>query len=193
MAVAVLLFCGCEKNGSSAQKERAPPRPLPGKSRPLPGKPVEYKKHPLYVILDTQPRNEYERELSRLMYKSLNPGALQQFCGQWFPSYGHENADAYMAWRKQNEATLKEIDERNVAVWNSYAGEDVAYVKMVQPHLRNQLIKSIGAEFDRSPTAKFDEICANFAKEIRSSKWNLEKRFKKELALVRRHPVTPAA
>lgn len=152
---------------------------------------VEYKKHPLYVMLEAPPRDDYERALPLMLSKVINVDALQQFCGQWYPSYGHDVADAYMAWRKKHEATIKEIRGRSEAVWTSHIPpEDMGYVRMVEPHLRKQMFKAIMAEYDRSPAEKFDKVCAEFPKDLAGSKWDLEKKYRKELAFLRQTPFT---
>lgn len=156
-----------------------------------PAEPVEYKKHPMYVMLEAQPRDDYERALPFMLSKVINVDALQQFCGQWYPSSGRDVADAYMAWRKKHEATIKEIRGRSEAVWTSHIPpEDMAYVRMVEPHLRKQMFNAIMAEYDRSPVEKFEKVCADFPKELASSKWDLDKKYKKELAFLRQTPFT---
>lgn len=150
---------------------------------------VEYKKHPLYVIVETQPRNEYERVLPLMLGKVINVDALQQFCGQWFPAHGYAVADAYMAWRKKHEATLNELKERSEALWADYAGADNEYVVMVYPHLRKQMRAAIDKEYDRSPVEKFDQVCAGFPADLASAKWDLDKRWPKEMALLRKTPL----
>jgi hypothetical protein len=165
-------------------------------SEPAPGHPapvVEYKKHPLYVILETEPRNDYERTLASMVGKVANVDALQQFCGQWFPSYGYAVADAYMAWRKKHEATLKDLKDRSEAMWADYVGEDKAYVAMVYPHLRKQMRASINKEYDTAPVDKFDKVCSQFPADLASTKWDFEGRWAKEMALVRKAPVVAAA
>ena len=61
---------------------------------------------------------------------------------------------------------------------------------MVEPHLRKQMLNAIMAEFDRSPTEKFEKVCAGLPKELASPKWDLEKKYKKELAFLRKTPFT---
>jgi hypothetical protein len=187
LLLAALIAVGCGE-GRKYERKQSVPRKLPGTERP-----VEVKKHPLYAILDTAPRNEYERQAPRILYKAMNAEALAQFCGRWFPDYGRDIADAYTEWRDRNQATMKELVDRSVAVWNIYAGEDVAYVKMVQPHLRKQLVDSITREFDNSPIEKFKTICSELPRDLRSSKWDLESRFRQELAFLRQHPLTPGS
>jgi hypothetical protein len=150
------------------------------------------RKHPMYAILEQEPRNEYERRLPLMLSKAINVDALQMFCGQWYPESGHAVADAYMEWRRTHEATLSELRGRSVAVWTSYIpNEDPGYVRMVEPHLRKQMMNAILKEFDASPAEKFRRICADFPRELRSDKWNLEKRYAKELAYLRQTPYTP--
>ncbi len=154
---------------------------------------VTPQKHPLYVIVDTDPRNDYERTLSKLLYKVMNPDALQMFCGQWYPDSSRQVADAYIAWREKNSPVIKEVMDRRTEVWTELAGEDVEYVKLVYPHLRKQLLKGITQEFDRSPAEKFKKVCADYPKQMASGKWNLAKAYAGELAELRRQPLKPVA
>jgi hypothetical protein len=192
---AALLLSGCGEQ-KAAKPERKGPRPLPENTVFLPDgtrkEVTVYKKHPLYAILETEPRNEYERKLPLMMSKVINVDALQIFCSQWFPANGHDVADAYMAWRGRHEATIKELTGRSEAVWTDYVGEDKEYVRLVYPHLRKQMLAAINKEFDNSPVEKFKAICAGFPADLRSSKWDLEKRYRKELAFLRETPFTPA-
>jgi hypothetical protein len=146
-------------------------------------------KHPLYLIVETQPRNDYERGLELMLSRVVNVDALQQFCGQWYPDYGHDVADAYMAWRKKHEVTIKELMARSEAVWAEYSLGDTEYVVMVYPHLRKQMRKAIDAEFDRSPPEKFRQVCSKLPADL-GTQWDLDRRYKKELALLRQTPIT---
>jgi hypothetical protein len=66
-------------------------------------------------------------------------------------------------------------------------------VRLVYPHLRKQMLAAINKESDNSPVEKFKGICAGFPADLRSSKWDLEKRYRKELAFLRETPFTPAS
>ena len=198
-AALVLAACGDQK---SDKPERKGPRPLPANTEFLADgtrkevttyqQPTVYKKHPLYAILEAEPRNEYERKLPLMMSKVVNVDALAMHCGQWYPDYGRDLADAYVDWRKKHEATIKDLTARSEAVWADYAGEDKQYVRLVYPHLRKQMLAAINKESDNSPVEKFKEICSELPADLRSSKWDLDKRYSKELAFLRQTPLPPA-
>jgi hypothetical protein len=122
-----------------------------------------------------------------MMNKIVNVDALQQFCGQWYPDYGRDNADAYMAWRKKHETTISEITARSEAVWADYSLGDTKYVVMVYPYLRKQMRKAIDAEYNSAPVDRFKKVCSQLPEDLRT-KWDLDKRFKKELAFLRQTP-----
>ena len=198
-AFAALLCSACEKKPEKlARQETAFEKRVKEKSRHTVLAPdgtqivvIEPQVHPVYAITEAPPRNDYERTLSDLLLRAMNPDALQTFCGRWYPDSGRQVADAYLAWREKNGPVVEELVDRSTEVWTELAGEDVEYVRLVYPHLRNQLLKSITAEFDRSPAEKFAKICADYPREFGSAKWNLEKNFAKELALLRRQPLKP--
>jgi hypothetical protein len=200
-ALAALLVAGCEKKPEKpARQETAFEKRVKEKSRHTVLGPdgnqivvVTPQRHPLYVIVDTPPRNDYERTLSNLLSRAMNPDALQTFCGRWYPDSGRQVADAYLEWRDKNGPVVKELIDRSTEVWTELAGEDVEYVRLVHPHLRNQLLQAITAEFDRSPAEKFAKICADYPREFGSARWDLEKNFRKELAQLRRQPLKPVA
>ena len=155
MSVLLLVSaCGEQK---VVKPERKGPRPLPENTVFLPDgtrKVVTvHKKHPLYTILETEPRNEYERKLPLMLSRVVNVDALQIFCGQWFPAYGHDVADTYMDWRKKHEGTIKELTGRSEAVWADYVGEDKEYVRLVYPHLRKQMLAAINKDIMDKVTA----------------------------------------
>lgn len=199
MRIALLLLvvslsaCG---ERQAAKIERKGPRPLPENTVYLADgtrqEVTVYKKHPLYLILETEPRNEYERKLPLMLSKVINVDALAMHCGQWYPDYGRDLADAYSEWRKKHEATIKELTARSEALWTDYVGEDKEYVRLVYPHLRKQMLSAIQKESDNSPMEKFKKICSEFPADLRSSKWDLDKRYKKELAFLRETPLPPA-
>ena len=60
---------------------------------------------------------------------------------------------------------------------------------MVYPHLRKQMRQAIDAEYDRSPAEKFRKVCAELPAAL-STQWDLDRRYKKELACLRQTPVT---
>ncbi len=200
-AFATLLLTACEKKPEKpARQETAFEKRVKENSRHTVLGPdgtqivvVTPQIHPVYAITETAPRNDYERTLSKLLLRAMNPDALQTFCGRWYPDSGRLVADAYLAWREKNGAVVQELVDRSTVVWTELAGEDVEYVRLVYPHLRNQLLKGITAEFDRSPAEKFAKICADYPREFGSAKWNLERNFAKELALLRRQPLKPVA
>ena len=194
LSIALAMSACGEQN--VAKPERKGPRPLPDNTVYLPDgtrkEVTVYKKHPLYAILEAEPRNEYERKLPLMLSKVINVDALQIHCGQWYPDYGRDVADAYMEWRKKHETTIKELTARSEALWTDYVGEDKDYVRLVYPHLRKQMLAAIQKESDNSPVEKFKQICSQFPADLRSSKWDLDKRYKKELAFLRETPFTPA-
>jgi hypothetical protein len=185
--LATLLLAACKKVSYDKPEDRPPPR----KRIPEPAQVVVPKRNPLYVILDTEPRNEYEARLPRALSTAMNAEALAQFCAQWYPDYRNAVTDAYREWKAKNQTTLDELVARNEAVWTVYAGDDVGYVKLVQPHLKKQLLNGITAEFDRSPYQKFQQICRDYPTQVQTPQWALEKRLKKDLAFLRKFPVTP--
>lgn len=187
LVMPLLLLAGCEK-----QVERVT-EPQPGDTVVMEDgsrrKVAASGKHPLYLIVETPPRNDYERALPVMLSRVVNVDALQQFCGQWYPDYGRDVADAYMAWRKKHEATISELMERSEAVWADYSLGDTEYVRMVYPHLRSQMRKAIDAEYDRSPSEKFRKVCSELPADLKT-KWDLDGRYQKELAFLRQTPFT---
>jgi hypothetical protein len=184
LALVVVLLAACKKG--SLDKLLEPPKPESEQATVYVAR-----KHPLYVILETPPRNQYENELPKMLAKVINVDALQQFCGQWYPDSGRAVADAYVAWRKRHESTIQELTRRSEAVWSEYAGEDEEYVRLVYPHLRKEMRKGIDAEFDRSPAEKFRRICAQFPADLASARWDLDKTWSQELAYLRQTPMPP--
>ena len=183
-----LLLAGCEEKAArdSTLQPGATVVMEDGSRRKV----VATGKHPLYLILETQPRNDYERALPVMLSRIVNVDALQQFCGQWYPDYGHDVADAYMAWRKKHAATISEILARSEAVWADYSLGDTEYVGMVYPHLRKQMRQAIDAEYDRSPSEKFRKICSELPADLKTQ-WDLDRRYQKELAFLRQTPFKP--
>ena len=145
-----------------------------------------YKKHPMYAIIETPAESPYEQTLDSALATSMVPDAMQQICSQWYPEFGRDVADAYVEWRERNKKILDELQKRSTDVWTRRAGPDVAYVKMVYPHLRKDLIKSLMHETDAMTVDEFKANCANYIRDVRSERWNLEKRLSDELREIRR-------
>jgi len=185
VTLSLLVFAGsslvgCSK-GPDAQIVEAPPA---AQKQP-------YKLHPMYRIIEAPYESNYELMLDAALRTSMYPDALQQICSQWFPEYGPKVADAFLEWRSNNQPILDELRARSVEVWNRRAGPDIAYVKMVYPHIRKDVIDSFMKRSDARPVDEFKATCAQYPALVRKPEWRLERRLKKELAVIR--PGPPAA
>lgn len=171
----VAMLAGCQKSDPPMTAKFAPP----------------YKKHPMYAIIETPAESPYEQSLESALATSMVPDAMQQICGQRYPEFGRDVADAYVAWRDKNKPVLDELKQRSTDVWTRRAGPDAAYVKMVYPHLRKDLIKNLMHETDAMTVDEFKANCANYTKDVRGARWNLEKRLGPELAVIRSQSPQP--
>jgi hypothetical protein len=139
----------------------------------------------MYAILETPAASPYEQTLEAALTTSMVPDAMQQICGQWYPEFGRDVADAYVEWRDRNKKVLDELKQRSTDVWTRRAGPDVAYVKMVYPHLRKDLVRNLMHQTDAMSVDEFKSNCANYPRDVRGARWNLEKRLAAELAVIR--------
>jgi hypothetical protein len=120
------------------------------------------------------------------------PDGMQQICSQWHPDYGRDVADAFVEWRRQNEATLAELRQRSAAVWLRRAGPDEKYVVMVYPHIRKEVIDELMRQSDLLSVEEFKAACAKYPREILKPNWRLEKRLSTELKILRERPLAAA-
>jgi hypothetical protein len=148
-----------------------------------------YKKHPMYAIIETPAESPYEEALEVALATSMGPDGMQQICSQWYPEFGRAVADAFVEWRDANKPVLDEIRQRSTEVWTLRAGPDVAYVKMVYPHLRKNFVDNLMRQTDALTVDEFKANCANYPQEVRDPKWNLEKRLRGQLRVIRERPL----
>jgi hypothetical protein len=177
--VTVCAWAGC-------QKDPDPPAP------PSTARLVAPVKHPMYRIIETPPESPYEEALMDALHITMGPDAMQQICARWFPEYDRKVADAFLAWRTRNQPVLDEIRDRSTAVWNRRAGPDVAYVRMVYPHIRKQIADEMMARSDAVPVEEFKAQCAQFPAEIGTRAWELEKALRDRLRIIRQRPLAAA-
>lgn len=165
-----VVLSACQKSDPPMTAKFAPP----------------YKKHPMYAIIEARAEGPYEQSLESALEISMLPDAMQQICGQWYPEFGRDVADAYVEWRDRNKKVIDELKQRSTDVWTRRAGPGVAYVKMVYPHLRNSLVKKQMRRTDAMTTDEFKANCAGYPKDVRDARWDLEKRLQSELAVIRK-------
>jgi hypothetical protein len=177
-----LCLAGCSKPGSpdSVVTSSAAAKP----QRQL---------HPMYRIIEAPYESNYELTLDAALRTSIYPDALQQICAQWYPEYGAKVADAFLEWRAKNQPVLDELRERSTEVWNRRAGPDIAYVKMVYPHIRKDIINSTMTRFDARPVEEFKARCAGYPALLRQPDWDLARKLEKYLDLIRQGPSATVA
>jgi hypothetical protein len=188
MRIAVCLLLAALALGACAKRD--PPKvDKPKADPPMTARIVEpYRKHPMYAIIETPAESPYEEMLENALATSMVPDGMQQICSQWYPEFGRDVADAFVEWRDRNKAVLDEIRQRSTEVWTRRAGPDAAYVKMVYPHLRKNLVDNLMRMTDSRPVEEFKANCANYSKDVRDPKWNLEKRLREPLRVIRQRP-----
>jgi hypothetical protein len=177
-----LCLAGCSKPGSPDSVATSPAAAKP--QRQL---------HPMYRIIEAPYESNYELTLDAALRTSIYPDALQQICAQWYPEYGAQVADAFLGWRAKNQPVLDELRERSTEVWNRRAGPDIAYVKMVYPHIRKDIIDSAMKRFDARPVEEFKARCAEYPALLRQPDWDLERKLGKYLGVIRQGPSATVA
>jgi hypothetical protein len=177
-AVAMLIIAAaftlvaCERKDRPATAKFAPP----------------FQKHPMRRIIETPPESNYEATLDSALRTSMIPDGMQQICSQWYPEFGRDVADAFVEWRKRNEATLAELRERSTAVWLKRAGTDEKYVVMVYPHIRKEVIDELMRQSDGLAVEEFKAACGKYPREILKPNWILEQRLRADLTTLRERP-----
>jgi len=180
--VAAASLVGCSREPAAQIVEAAP----------APAQP--YKIHPMYRIIEAPYESRYELVLDAALRTSMYPDAVQQICSQWFPEYGRDVADAFVEWRAKNQLVLDELRNRSTEVWNRRAGPDIAYVKMVYPHIRKDVVDVFMRQSDKMSVENFKASCAEYPALMRKPEWQLERKLKKELVEIREGPpAAPAA
>jgi hypothetical protein len=165
---------------------RSPDMPADGSNdAPMTATIRTYAKHPMYRIIETPPESPYEEALDAALRISMIPDGMQQVCAQWFPEYGRDVADAFVAWRKENQPVLDELRARSTAVWTRRAGTDAAYVKMVYPHIRKDIVDALMRQSDTVSTEDFKATCARYPSDVRLPNWDLAKRLRDEMRVIR--------
>ena len=193
IARAVTAIALCALLGACQRRPEAPQTGAPLGNAPMTAKIRTYEKHPMYRIIETPPESPYEAALDYSLHVSLGPDAMQQICAQWFPEYGARVADAFLGWRSKNQPVLDELKARSTEVWNRRAGPDVAYVKMVYPHIRKQIVDELMRQSDAVSVDEFRTTCARYPDTTVAPEWNLEKRLRQQLRVVRQRPQTKAS
>jgi hypothetical protein len=144
-------------------------------------------------VLETPPRSAYESSLMPMVRSGIVPDVLQQICSQWFPAHGRDVADAYVKWRARNDAMLKDVATHATALWARNAGPDNQdVVPRIRPYLRKKGLDDFMYEFDSRPAAEFERVCIEYPTVILSPEWDLEKKFRRELAVMRKQPLNAA-
>jgi hypothetical protein len=176
------LLIACEKKPEARLKDP-----------PMTARIVTYQKHPMYRIIETPPESAYEETLDLALRTSLAPDGMQQICSQWYPEFGRDVADAFLEWRAKNQTVLEELRQRSTEVWTRRAGADAAYVKMVYPRIRKDVVDALMSQSDTVSVEDFKATCARYPADLRGTKWNLEKRLRLELRSIRERPLSAAS
>ncbi len=194
-ALSVLLImaglAGCDvppsgpvKNPNSTFRESA-------KDRPKPAEPprAEVKVDPYRKVLQSYPKDDYERAVFYAYEIMQVPDATQAICARWFPLHGRETVDALVAWQKKQQPVMDEIRDRTHAIWISQADGDTSVIPRLERKFTSDRHQQYTNDFDRTPTEVYEKRCADFAASLRSAQWDLKRRFRQELAIMRRRPL----
>ena len=140
-------------------------------------------------ILEKPPRDQYEASLMPMLFELMAPDAIHQYCAQWFPDSGRETGDAFIAWRKRHEVMQKDVTAHSTAMWLSNAGDWPDAVPRIRPALRKQMVEELLSRFDARPVEESRKECKDFPRQLASRAWDLERKFKTQLAVMRAHPL----
>jgi hypothetical protein len=144
---------------------------------------------PMTRVLRAYPKDDYERKVLYMYEIMQAPDATQQVCARWFPDYGRSTLDALVAWQRRQDPVLTEIRDRTHAIWISQADGDSGVIPAVEGRFSDDRYQIYLHDFDRTQTAVYKKRCAGFPKMLASPQWDLQQKFRKELALVRQRPV----
>ncbi|MBC8024852.1 MAG: hypothetical protein H7Y89_02575 [Steroidobacteraceae bacterium] len=183
-AAIVLLLASCGE-----RKAPAPPSTANAAQSLAPAKP-RTRRPSIGEIFNAPPRSEYETAVTSAVKVVVYAEGLKQFCWKWFPSHGRKISDAYARWGEKNGAVAKDIKDHALILWKARAGEHEQVAAYVYSSLRKDVVGLLEREFDAAPVKEFEEICAGLPKAILSADWNLERKLKKELALIRSNQST---
>jgi len=149
----------------------------------------EEKVHPLTKVLRAYPKDEYEVAVLYMYEVMHTPDATQAICARWFPLHGRQTADAVMAWQKRQERIINEINDRTHAIWIAQADGDASVVPRAEGRFDRDRRQQYLNVFDKTPVEVYEERCTDLPASLKSAEWDLRKRFRKQLALVRKRPL----
>jgi hypothetical protein len=182
--VLVLLLTSCGE-----QKVSAPAAPPPSVAQTparseVPPKP-RTPRPTVHQLFNEPAKSDYETAVTSAVKVVVYEEGLKQFCWKWFPSHGRKISDAYTKWDEKNGPVVKDIKDHALKLWESRAGEHKLVAAYVYPNLRKEADRLLQREFDASQVKEFEGICEGLPKDILSPQWNLERKLKSELALIR--------
>jgi hypothetical protein len=194
--LAMVCLSGCDgpngrdgtHNPDSTFRESASDRPK--KIEPDFRPPPEPRVHPLTKVLQSYPKDDYEVAVLYMYEIMHTPDATQAICARWFPVYGRETADAVMAWQKKEEPLISEIRDRTHAIWIGQADGDASVVPWATGRFDRDRRQQFDNAFDKTPVKVYEKRCADLPRSLRSSEWDLRKRFRTQLAVVRKRPMS---
>jgi len=141
-------------------------------------------------VLNAYPKDAYEVAVLYMYEIMHTPDATQAICARWYPDYGRQTADAVMEWTKKNEPLMTEISDRTHAIWIGQADGDASVVAWAEGRFNRDRRQQYDNNFDKTPTKVYEKRCAQLPAALRSSEWNLEKRFRKQLAVMHKRPMS---
>lgn len=197
--LAITLVAGCDMpresgpsiNPNSTFRDSAKER---GKKpeRPVYAMP-EPKVHPLTKVLRAYPQDDYEVAVLYMYEIMHTPDATQAICARWFPLHGRQTADAVAEWQKKQEPLMNEIRDRTHAIWIRQADGDASVVPWAEGRFDRDRAQQYLNAFDKIPVKTYEKRCVDLPAALRSSTWDLKKRFRQQLAIVRKHPMRDSA
>ena len=83
----------------------------------------------------------------------------------------------------------KDVTAHSTAMWLRNAGDWPDAVPRIRPALRKQMVEGLLSRFDAMPVEESRKECKAFQRELGSRAWDLEKKFRTQLADMRAHPL----
>jgi len=145
--------------------------------------------HPLTKVLRAYPKDDYEVAVFYMYEIMHTPDATQAICARWFPLHGRQTADAVMAWQKRQEPIISEISDRTHAIWIAQADGDESVVPWAEGRFDSDRRQQYLNVFDKTPVKVYEKRCIGLPESLKSAEWDLQKRFRRQLALVRKRPL----
>jgi len=159
-------------------------------NRPASPPPPPARLHPLTKVLNAYPKDDYEVAVLYMYEIMHTPDATQAICARWFPDYGRQTADAVNEWQKKNESLMTEISDRTHAIWIGQAEGDASVVPWAEGRFNRDRRQQYDNNFDKTPVKVYEKRCAQLPAALSSSEWDLTKRFRKQLAIMKKRPMS---